>query len=155
MVRLKLEVKERIRKEIEQGVITCSSCGVTRELVYFGKQKYVGKNGEVTFSYKYTKCKVCTSPKGEEMKPHSVRSKIKASKEKFSNSNISMSPECKEFIKRVIFMKGYIDVIEAYKLVHYHIETFGYIERLILNTEEELHTMFVELLNVFKEREKI
>jgi hypothetical protein len=155
MARLKLEVKERIKKELEQGVITCLSCGVTREVIYFGRQKYVGKNGEVTFSYKYTKCKICTSPKGEEMKPHSVRNKIKTSNKKFNSLSISISPECKEFIKRVIFMKGYIDVIEAYKLVHYHIETFGYIERLILNIEDELHIMFVELLNVFKERENI
>ena len=51
-------------------------------------------------------------------------------------------------------MRYYIDSIEAFKLVHYHINTFGHLERLIVNTEEELTIMFTELLEVYK-KEKV
>jgi len=47
-------------------------------------------------------------------------------------------------------MKGYIDSVEAFKLVHHHIETFGFVERLILDIETELTLMFTELLSVYK-----
>jgi hypothetical protein len=50
-------------------------------------------------------------------------------------------------------MRGYIDQVQAFQLAHYHIETFGFVERLIVNTELELTTMFRELLEVYKREE--
>jgi hypothetical protein len=53
-------------------------------------------------------------------------------------------------------MRGYIEPLEGLILVHYHLETFGYVERLIINTEEELSVMFEELLGIYyKEQSKI
>lgn len=153
---LKVE-KLKQDKEIEQGFLTCKKCKVRRELYYFGRQKSRKPDGTVTFSYKVNSCKCCNSPKGELVRPHSyvIKSDIRAPKKLKGAKQHKLSPEAKEFIKRVIYMRGYIDTLEAFKLTHYHIETFGHNDRLIVDTELEMTTMFIELLNIYKREERI
>lgn len=158
MGRLKIEDKEELDKQIENGLITCKTCKVRRELGYFGRQKYTNADGSITWSYKVKKCKCCTSPRGELVRPHSYTTKsiLRAPKKVKLESSVMLSKECKKFLQRLIYMRGYIDQIEAFQLVDHHINTFGYVERLIINTEEELSVMFEELLSIYyKEQSKI
>lgn len=151
MGRLKKEDREIYNKQVEEGFLTCKKCNKTRELGYFGRQKYKQPDGTYTFVYKVSKCKVCASPRGEDVKPHSYTQKCILKKPKLlkAKMNAILSPDCRKFIKRLILMKGYIDSVEAFQLVHYHLETFDYNERLITDTEQELTIMFQELLEIY------
>lgn len=151
MGRLKKEDREIYNKQVEEGFLTCKTCKEIRELKYFGRQKYRQPNGISTFVYKVSKCKICKSPKGENMKPHSYVEKGEIKKPKLlkAKMNAILSPECRKFIKRLIMMRGYIDSVEAFQLVDHHLNTFGYNERLITDTEQELIIMFQELLEIY------
>lgn len=131
-------------KQIESGFLMCRNCNTLKPLYYFNRQKKDNK-----IYYKNNKCKLCVT--GKEPKPYktTLEDKIRTPKTFTIKKSMTLSPEAKKFIKRVIMMRGYIDSVEAYKLAHYHIETFDYVERLITNTELELTTMFKELLEVY------
>ena len=145
---MRLSKEKQLEKdtEIASGYLTCKTCNNKRELYLFNRQV---KNDIVY--YKSKKCKICTT--GREPK---VQNKIligdttKTHRKFIIKKSIKLSPDTKKFIKRVIFMKGYIDSVEAFKLVHYHINTFGHVDRLILDIETELTIMFQELLEVYK-----
>jgi hypothetical protein len=132
-------------KQIESGFLMCKNCNTLKPLYYFGRQKKDDKT-----YYKDNKCKVCLTGREPKLYKTTLEGEIRAPKQLKIKSDMRLSPEAKDFVKRVIYMKGYIDSVEAFKLVHYHIETFGYNERLILDTELELTIMFKELLEVYK-----
>jgi hypothetical protein len=132
-------------KQIESGFLMCKNCNTLKPLYYFNKQKKDDK-----IYYRNNKCKVCKTGREPKLYKTTLEGEIRAPKQLKIKSDIRLSLEAKEFVRRVIYMRGYIDQVEAFKLVHYHIETFGYIERLILDTELELNTMFIELLEVYK-----
>jgi hypothetical protein len=144
-MRLSKELELKKDNEIASGYLTCKTCNEKRELYLFHRQIKTNKT-----YYKDKKCKICITGKEPKLYKTTLEGKIRAPKTFIIKNNIRLSPDAKQFIKRVIIMKGYIDSIEAYKLAHYHIETFGYIERLIVDTELELSVMFKELLEVFK-----
>ena len=132
------------KKQIETGFLICKTCNQSRELILFHREI----KGDKIY-HKIKKCKICIAGKYPNLHKSTLTDTLREPKRiKVKKSNI-LSPEAKEFIKRVIFMRGYIDSVEAFKLVHYHIETFGYIERLILDVEKELTTMFTELLDLY------
>lgn len=138
------------KEEVDSGYLTCKNCNKRRELIYFNKDRYKSKSSTLEYTYKVGKCKVCISPYGEDMKPRMINSNSKLD---IVSDNIKLSQECKNLIKRIIYMRGYIDVIEAYKLAHYHLETFGYIEREIITIEDDIVIMFKELLQIYRKEE--
>lgn len=150
MPRLGKEKELEKEKEIASGYLICKMCNEKRELHLFNRQIKTEK-----VYYKTNKCKVCVTGKMPRLSKTIIEGKIRDYTKLKIKSDIIISPEAKEFIKRVIYMRYYIDSVEAFKLVHYHIETFGHNDRLILDIEKELTIMFVELLEVYKrEQEK-
>lgn len=145
MSRLGKELELKKEEQIESGFLVCKTCNELKPLYYFNRQM---KNDKTY--YKNKKCKVCQTGKEPKLYKTSLEGKIREYKTLKIKNDIRLSLEAKEFIKRVIFMKGYIDSVEAFKLVHFHIETFDNNERLITNTELELTIMFQELLKVYK-----
>jgi len=144
-MRLGIEKEKEKEKQIATGYLTCKTCLEKKELYYFTR---VAKDNKVY--YQDRKCKKCYNGREIKINKTLLDSKIKNHKQIKIKSNVRLSLEVINFVKRVIFMKGYIDSVEAFKLVHYHINTFGYVERLFLNTELELSVMFKELLQVYK-----
>lgn len=144
-MRLSKEKQLEKEKQIATGYLTCKTCLEKKELYYFTR---VAKDNKVY--YQDRKCKKCYNGREIKINKTLLDSKIKDHKQIKIKSNVRLSLEVINFVKRVIFMKGYIDSVEAFKLVHYHINTFGYVERLFLNTELELSIMFKELLQVYK-----
>lgn len=145
MPRLGKEKELEKEKEIASGFLVCKTCNEKRELRLFNRQIKTDK-----VYYKSKRCKVCVS--GREPREYKIplEGNLRKPKTFIIKKSIRLSPDTKKFIKRVIFMKGYIDSVEAFKLVHHHIETFGFVERLILDIETELTLMFTELLSVYK-----
>jgi hypothetical protein len=149
MSRLNKELTEKKLKDIESGYLICDTCNTKRELQYFSRQRFDNR-----WLYKTKKCKFCITGREVKVNKFTLTGKVNKHKPIKVKSNVRLSPEVKEFIKRVIYMKGYIDSVEAFKLVHYHINTFGNIERLIVDIEEEMIIMFIELLEVYKRGKK-
>ena len=149
MSRLNKELTEQKLRDIESGYLTCDSCNTKKELQYFSRQRFQNR-----WLYKTKKCKFCATGREVKVNKFTLTGEVNKHKPIKVKSNVRITPEVKEFIKRVIYMRYYIDSIEAFKLVHYHINTFGHLERLIVNTEEELTIMFTELLEVYK-KEKV
>lgn len=147
MPRINIEEFKKQQEDIKRGVQTCKKCGKERQLQFFNRQI----KGERIY-YKTKRCKICLSPKGNNVNINktSLETIYKKPKTFSIKKDMILSPDAEKFIKRVVMMKGYIDTIEAFKLAHYHIETFGYVERLIVDIELELSTMFIELLKVYK-----
>lgn len=141
------KIKELEKEEqIKTGFLTCKTCLEKKELYYFIRVVI-----DDNVYYQDRKCKKCSNG-GKEININKrlLDSKIKDHKQIKIKSNVRLSLETRNFVKRLIMMKGYIDGVEAFKLVHYHIQTFGYVERLFVNTELELSIMFKELLEVYK-----
>lgn len=125
--------------------LLCKTCNQEKEPQYFYSQKYTYK-GKSELRYATKRCKECT--KGKSMKIRRFKKELELSK-----GNLSL--ETKEFIKSIIKKRFYIDTIEAYKLAHHHINTFGFSERLYADIEEELSVMLNELLFLYKREEII
>ena len=147
-MRLGKEKELEKEKQIESGLLVCRNCNTLKPLYYFNKQMKDDK-----IYYRNNKCKVCITGREPKLNKTTLEGEIRAPKQLKIKSDIRLSLEAKEFIKRVIYMRGYIDQVQAFQLAHYHIETFDFVERLIVNTELELTTMFRELLEVYKREE--
>ena len=131
--------KRKVTKEdIESGYLTCRSCNQKREIILFYKKRY-NYNGLNEISYDL-KCKVCQSKNNTY--------KVKNT-EILNISRFNLSKEARLFIRRIILLKGNINIIDAYKLIHYHLETFDYIERQFDSVEQELSMMYKELLKIY------
>lgn len=149
MARLGIKKEKEKEQQIKTGYLICKTCNQKRELYLFNRQNKDNKT-----YYKDNKCKVCITGKIPKPNKNTLLGITKTPKTFTLKKNIRLSLEAKKFVKRLIMMKGYIDSVEAFKLVHYHINTFGYVDRLIIDVEKELTTMFIELLEVYK-RDKI
>jgi hypothetical protein len=147
-MRLGKEKELEKEKQIESGLLVCRNCNTLKPLYYFSRLRKDDK-----IYYRNNKCKLCITGREPKLNKTVLEGEIRAPKQLKIKSDIRLSLEAKEFIKRVIYMRGYIDQVQAFQLAHYHIETFDYVERLIINTELELTTMFRELLEVYKREE--
>jgi hypothetical protein len=147
-MRLGKEKELEKEKQIESGLLVCKNCNTLKPLYYFSRLRKDDK-----IYYRNNKCKLCITGREPKLNKIVLEGEIRPPKQLKIKSDIRLSLEAKEFVKRVIYMKGYIDQVQAFQLAHYHISTFGYIERLIVNTELELTTMFRELLEVYKREE--
>ena len=149
MPRLTKEKTEQKLKDIENGYLICDTCSTQRVLHYFSRQRFGDR-----WLYKTKKCKFCKTGREVKVSKYTLSGEINKHKPIKPKNNTKLSPDVKEFIKRVIYMRCYIDSVEAFKLVHYHINTFGPLERLIIDIEEEMTIMFIELLEVYKREKK-
>jgi hypothetical protein len=149
MPKLNTEKRIKRKKEIDSGFLTCKTCLESRELFLFNRQV---KDTEIY--YKTKRCKICVTGKEPNIHKTTLEGKIRDFKTIKIDNDIKLSPDTKSFIKRVIKQRYYIEPVEGFELVNHHINTFGYIERLITNTELELTTMFKELLVIYKREQK-
>lgn len=147
-MRLGIKKEKEKEQQIATGYLTCKTCLEKRELYLFNRQI---KDNKTYFKNK--KCKICLTGRIPKPNKNTLLGITKTPRALKIKKNVILSLEAKDFIKRVIFMKGYIDSVEAFQLVDHHINTFGYVERLIIDTELELTTMFIELLEVYKREE--
>jgi hypothetical protein len=125
-------------------MLRCNECKELREEEYFSKTKNKGKDKRKPFHFWLKKCKICQGVKvlrGDYNKLDGstrVERKIK--------SNISLSKEAKDFLNELKMSKGYIDMLSAYKLAHYFIEAFGYIDIDDMEIKDQLILMYDKLL---------
>lgn len=136
--------RETTAEDIKSGYLTCKKCKERRELIFFYKKKY-NYSGIDEVTYQVSKCKICQS-KNSSYKVKSI--------EVLDISRFKLSKEAKLFVRRVALLKGNIGIIDAYKLTHYHIETFDYMERQFDSVEQEISTMYKELLLIYDKDKK-
>lgn len=136
--------KKVTKEDIESGYLTCGKCKQRRELIFFYCKKYK-YNGLDEVSYQISKCKICQS-KNNSYKVKDI--------EVLDISRLKLSKEANSFMDSLIRKKGYVDMLDAYKLAHYHIQVFDYMERSFHSTEQELSTMYKELLKVYDKDKK-
>lgn len=149
MARLGIKKEKEKEQQIATGYLTCKTCFKERELYLFNRQIKDNKT-----YYKNKKCKICLTGRIPKPNKNTLLGITKTPRALKIKKNVILSLEAKDFVKRVIFMKGYIDQVEAFQLVDHHINTFGYVDRLIISTELELTTMFLELLEVYNRDKK-
>ena len=114
------------------SILRCKTCNVERELNFFQTCHVNGKK-----YYARKKCKVCLGIIPRQKK----------------NDKIGLSKECLEFLDRLRNIQCYVDMLDSFKLAHYFIETFGYIELDFNDIEEELNYMLRKLLEEKKRNE--
>ena len=125
--------------------LKCLTCNEEKGLEYFTKTKNKGNNKEIKpYHYWVKKCKKCLgykTLKGEynkTTKPNQIERKIE--------KGVSISNDTKVFLKRLKMKKGYVDMLDAYKLAHFFTETFGYIDIDYLEVEDQLILMYEKLI---------
>lgn len=112
----------KIREKPNQfGELRCNTCDVYREEKYFRTSIVSDK-----LYYATKKCKVCLG--------------INVRETKYIISNEGLL-----FLDRLDMMRGYVDMVDAYKLAHFFTETFGYIEHNVDTIEEDLIIMYNKL----------
>jgi len=115
------------------NLLTCKTCGIEREKKYFIK---IFNNDKIYTTTK--KCKVCRGIK------------INERNELLYKSNDILSNDCLDFLEHIKIIRGWVDMYDSFRMAHYFIETFGYIEMDFDSVEDELFYMLRELLKVKK-----
>lgn len=123
----------------------CKECNVDREEQYFSKTKNKGKTKDVMpYHFWLKRCKICQGVKvlrGDYTKVDGntiVERKLK--------SNVRLSKDTNIFLNYIKMKRGYVNMVDAYKLAHYFIETFGYIDIDDMEIKDQLILMYDKLL---------
>lgn len=119
-------------------MLLCRECGVERDELYFVLTK--GK-------WYFTKrCKVCLGYKNIGSKGKYIKrdpdTKVALKLEK----QPQLSKDVKVFLNHLKMRNGYVNMIDAFKLAHYFIETFGYIDIDDMEIKDQLIFMYDKLL---------
>jgi hypothetical protein len=123
----------------------CKTCNIEREEKYFSytKSKY---NGITKYYFWSKKCKICQGVKNvygrynKLTKSDRLQNKIE--------DGISLSKEAEVFLNSLKIRNGYVDMVDSFKLAHYFIETFGYIDLDDMEVEDQLILMYEKLLKI-------
>jgi hypothetical protein len=106
-------------------MLKCKTCNEIRNEVYFNWSRPTKDSRKY---YKLKACKVCLGHKIQQ-------SKI---------VEYILSPEIVMFLNDVKRKRYYLEIVDCYRLAHYHIEVFGYKETN-MSIDKELTTMYKEL----------
>lgn len=128
---------KRTANIVDHDRLQCKNCNEFRELKYFKCSQVVNKR-----YYTTKKCKICLGVKINENKYIETHETMK-----------TLQKECLVFLERMKLMKGYVDMLDAYKLAHYYTDFFGYRDVFYEDIEEELTFMLVSLLRQKKKQE--
>jgi len=131
---------KRTANIVDGNKMLCRTCNEFRELRYFRRSQVDNK-----CYYTTKKCKVCLG--------------ITINENKYENDQYikpvqsKLSDECLLFLERMKLVRGYIDMIDCYKLAHHYTDFFGYRDVFYESMEDELTFMLVELLKQKKKEE--
>jgi hypothetical protein len=106
-------------------MLRCRNCNEIRNEAYFNWSRATKDSRKY---YKLKKCKVCLGKKIQQ-------SKI---------VEYTLQPEIINFLNEVERKRYYLEIVDCYRLAHYHIEVFGYKETN-MSIDKELTTMYKEL----------
>lgn len=135
-------------------MLRCKECGIEREEQYFSKTKNRGKTADVMpFHYWLKKCKVCQGVKVLKGDYKKTNSNIRI--EKKMKKNTILSKDTQTFLKHLKMKKGYVNMLDAFKLAHYFIETFGYIDLDDMEVKDQLILMYEKLLKLQDDNNRI
>jgi hypothetical protein len=126
-------------------MLKCKECGVEREEQYFSKSKSKYK-GVIKYYFWLKKCKLCQGMKS--LKGTYNKTDNSTRIERKIESGIELSKEAKDFLNELKMSNGYIDMLGAYKLAHYFIETFEYIDLDDMEIKDQLMLMHQKLLQL-------
>lgn len=132
----------------------CKECNVDREEQYFSKTKNKGKTKDVMpYHFWLKKCKICQGVKvfRGDYKPTNSNIRI----EKKMKKNATLSKDTQTFLKHLKMKKGYVNMLDAFKLAHYFIETFGYIDLDDMEVKDQLILMYEKLLKLQDDNNRI
>lgn len=128
-------------------MLQCFTCKEFRELQFFSKTKNKSKSRiKIPYYYWLKKCKICLGVKTIIGPYNKVDNATRV--ERKSKKNISLSPECLKFLNRLKMTRYHVDMLDSFKLAHYFIETFGYIDLDNLEIEDQLLLMLKKLLEI-------
>jgi hypothetical protein len=131
-------INELKRKQIEEGQLTCLKCKETKPLSGFIALKY--GNGKI--SYVKSKCKLCYAIEmRQKRKEKTLNKKNKIKSGKYDEEYL--------FMKEITRKRGYLDFVDSLRLVHYHINIFGY-----KNPEHDL-PVEDDLIKIYKDMYKV
>lgn len=135
-------------------MLRCKECGIEREEQYFSKTKNRGKTADVMpFHYWLKKCKICQGVKVLRGDYKQTNSNIRI--EKKMKNNATLSKDTQTFLKHLKMKKGYVNMLDAFKLAHYFIETFGYIDLDDMEVKDQLILMYEKLLKLQDDNNRI
>ena len=75
--------------------------------------------------------------------------------EKKMKKNATLSKDTEVFLKYIKMKKGYVNMLDAFKLAHYFIETFGYIDLDDMEVKDQLILMYEKLLKLQDDNNRI
>ena len=123
----------------------CKECGIDREEQYFSKTRNRGKTKDVLpFHFWLKKCKLCQGMKSIKGSYNKVDNNTRI--ERKIQNGITLSNDTEVFLNGLKMRKGYVNMVDAFKLAHYFIETFGYIDIDDMEIEDQLILMYDKLL---------
>lgn len=126
--------KQEIKQQVEENNLFCQTCQTKRELIYFRRVK--DKKGRYYFYHK--RCKMCLSKTG------------RIYKKELKEKEYILNKETEKFINEIKRKRGFIDMIDAYKIAHHHVLTFGY-QDVNLTVEDDLIRMTKDLVKAYEE----
>lgn len=135
-------------------MLRCKECGIEREEQYFSKTKNRGKTKDVIpYHYWLKRCKICQGVKVLRGDYKQTNSNIRI--EKKMKKNATLSKDTQTFLKHLKMKKGYVNMLDAFKLAHYFIETFGYIDLDDMEIKDQLILMYDKLLKLQDDNNRI
>lgn len=135
-------------------MLRCKECGIEREEQYFSKTKNKGKTKEtIPYHYWLKRCKICQGVKVLRGDYKQTNSNIRI--EKKMKNNATLSKDTQTFLKHLKMKKGYVNMLDAFKLAHYFIETFGYIDLDDMEVKDQLILMYEKLLKLQDDNNRI
>lgn len=135
-------------------LLKCKECNIEREAQYFSKTRNKSKTKDVMpFHYWLKKCKICQGVKVLKGDYKQTNSNIRI--EKKMKSNATLSRDTQTFLKHLKIKKGYVNMLDAFKLAHYFIETFGYIDLDDMEVKDQLILMYEKLLKLQDDNNRV
>jgi len=123
----------------------CKECNEDRDERYFSKTKNKGKNKDVMpYHFWLKKCKICQGVKVLKGSYNKVDGNTRVDRK--LNKKIVLSKDTNIFLNYIKMKRGYVNMVDAYKLAHYFIEAFGYIDIDDMEIKDQLILMYDKLL---------
>ena len=117
--------------------LRCRNCNQIKEPKdFYSKSEKFNKKGELRKYYDLSKCRSCR-----------VETAI-YTKRDIEYDKAYLYKEAYDFMKYISRVRGYIESVDIYKMIDHHINTFGYNEKRLDDSIEELYN---DLYKVYKQ----